>query len=213
MHEANGALFVARDDMIVAWERETGGSFEPDTTPWIMERLDGGCFVDVGASTGWFAIPVAMTGCSVIAFEPHRPAFDRLMENAHMNGVEIEAHNAAVGDSNGRAQLHFNISLPLTSGASILRDQCLVPSGRTTVEVVRLDGAITSRPCVVKIDVEGGEMDVLKGAAEIVARWRPFLVLEANTDTHRRQLAGWLHGNGYRFQVADERNMLCEPQS
>ena len=66
-HEANGARFIARDDMIVAWCRDTGQPFEPMTTAFMMERLKGrrGLFVDVGASTGWFSIPFAMGGHEV----------------------------------------------------------------------------------------------------------------------------------------------------
>jgi len=66
---------------------------------------------------------------------------------------------------------------------------------------------------LLKIDVEGHETAVLKGAERLIAVSRPSIVLEANTPRHEKALAGWCAANDYTYVIADERNMLCSPAS
>ncbi len=213
-HIANGCEFIAQDDMIVSFVRREKKEFEPKTTAWMFEVMkDGGLFVDVGASTGWFSVAFAMAGCEVVAFEPNAKPFRRLIENCSLNGVEIDARKQAASDVNGETVLYFNAGLPLTSGGSLSREDCLRPSGQATVETVRLDDAVSGAPKLVKIDVEGHEMAVLRGASGIIERHRPALVLEANTAAHVEALGEWLVARGYRWELADERNLLCAPKS
>lgn len=213
-HIANGCEFIAKDDMIVAYVRKEKRDFEPQTTAWMFARMgNGGLFVDVGASTGWFSVAIAAAGFDVVAFEPNVNPFRRLLENCALNEVEIDARNQAVSDANGEASLFFNAGLPLTSGASLNKADCLRPSGEAIVKTVRLDDAITGSPKLIKVDVEGHEMAVLRGAGKLIERNRPLMVLEANTAAHVADLAAWLEPRGYTWEIADERNLLCSPKS
>lgn len=212
--EANGARFIAENDMIVSWCRKTGKPFEPETTAFMFDVMAkrGGQFVDVGASTGWFSVPMAAQGFDVYAIEPNPRPAARLQENATLNDAFLVIHRAAASDMVGEAVLHFNAGLPLTSGASLNLEDCLAPTGRETVRTVMLDSLGLDDVSLVKIDVEGHELPVLRGAADLVGECRPHLVLEANTDAAREELSAWLDENGYEWMPADERNMLCSPR-
>lgn len=215
--EANGCRFIADDDMIVRWCRQTGKQFEPETTAWmfgVMAERDG-AFIDVGASTGWFSIPMAIRGREVHAYEPNKRVFPRLLENAALNGVTISAHPYALSQDAGEAVFWHNPHVLLTSGGSIEVATCHRPQS-DAVETRRFDDeAAASLPiALIKIDVEGHEAAVLDGATEtIIWRWRPRLMLEANTKKHEAVLAAWLNQAGYEYAKADDRNMLCTPIS
>ena len=84
------------------------------------------------------------------------------------------------------------------------------PAGDREVAVVALDDHQGPDPQVLKIDVEGGEADVLTGAAGMIARARPTIFLElhpgADEDRCRSSLEGW----GYRLRpLGDDRRFLA----
>lgn len=214
LYEANGVRFIASDDMIIAWERREDRAFEPVTTAWmqdVMQRREG-LFVDVGASTGWFTVAFLAAGFQVCAVEPNPKALARLRENLALNGVSCRLIEAAASRFAGRATFHYNPRVPLTSGGSVEAPTCGRPA-QLQVRTVRLDDEIGDPVALIKIDVEGHERSVLDGAREIIARDRPHLVLEANTERHFANLGAWLDQNGYAWTRADDRNMLCNPRS
>lgn len=208
-----GATWMAEGDPIITWLRRTGGKFEPATTPWMLEMMQGatGAYVDVGASTGWFAIPIAKRGYRVLAFECNARSLQRLKDNCALNDVYMTIHPVAVTDRIGTAIFTHNPRLPLTSGGSLE----YVPANRASeaVPCATLDSLIDEPVSFIKIDVEGHELAVLRGAERVIAENRPAMVLEANTPAHMAQLAEWCKANGYVFTVADTRNMLCLPAS
>lgn len=212
--EANGAKFIAQDDMIVRWLRDGHGEFEPATTKWLFDALSvrNGAFVDVGASTGWFTVPVAMTGRKVHAVEPNVRVLGRLAANCALNDVKPEIHRVAASDRVGKAVFHYNPRLPLTSGGSLESDA----GGRAQeeVETLPLDFIVgDDEVALIKMDVEGHEITALAGAERLIATWRPPLVLEANTEAHVATLAEWLLAHDYVWARADRRNMLCVARS
>lgn len=207
------AAWIAEDDQIVKWIRRTGLPFEPATTPWMLEQLDDrpGAYVDVGASTGWFAVPFAKRGRRVIAFECNARAVARLRQNCALNGVEIELHEAAASDRVGTATFTHNPRLPLTSGGSL--ERVAANRAHETVPCLTLDSVIDEPVALLKIDVEGHEIAVLRGAERLIATYRPAMVLEANDAAHEQVLADWCQANRYGWTRADGRNMLCLPAS
>lgn len=212
--EANGAKFVRKDDVIIHHICSGKGDFEPATTQWIFENLKHDkAYVDIGHSTGWFAIPAALKGYEVYGFEPLPNAYTRALRNMELSDVTYNLFNCAVSSKSGKMKLTYNGRLPITSGASL---EPRVPRGNESVEVdvITLDEALPSGLDVgiIKVDVEGHEIHVLEGAEKLVFQCRPKMVLEANSADKMEELANWLKSHDYSWEIKDTRNMICVPR-
>jgi FkbM family methyltransferase len=140
-------------------------------------RPDANC-IDVGANTGAVladAVRLAPLGRH-IAFEPIPAAYAALTER--FPGVDVR--RAALSDTRGTATFEHVISRPAYSGLKT-RDYPGAEKVETIeVDVERLDDALPEgfAPALVKIDVEGAELGVLRGGIETLRRHRPIVVLE-----------------------------------
>ncbi len=73
-----------------------------------------------------------------------------------------------------------------------------------------------SRIDVIKIDVEGAELDVLRGTAEVLKHFRPLIVVEVNKETYASagytitELTDYLQGFGYSFQMVGKNGSLTD---
>ncbi|MCX7304464.1 MAG: FkbM family methyltransferase [Hyphomicrobiales bacterium] len=142
----------------------------------------GARVVDVGANTGnhtvFFAGP--MRASSVTPFEPLPAAADVLRATVARNGlrtVDLGKLLIGVSDRAGRARLVFSERGGL--GATGLRSD---PHG--DIVVATLDSMLSAPVDLLKIDVEGMEMQVLSGAEDTIGRWRPMIFIEvANHNT------------------------------
>jgi FkbM family methyltransferase len=132
------------------------------------------CAIDVGAATGHITNYLAPRCKHVFAFEAVEPVYRQLrkMEGRHGN---VTALNAAVGDFDGMATIYVDDKRLSNSGF-----QDLVGGPETQVMAVTLDGIMYDALPVgfIKVDVEGTELDVLMGAAGIIANERPNLMVE-----------------------------------
>jgi FkbM family methyltransferase len=153
--------------------------YEPETGA-LLDRLvpaDGVMF-DIGANWGHFSLQVASRPGfrgQIHAFEP-MPSTYRDLE-ASIKGARLEAvvhpHNVAMSDSDGAA--HMTMPDGEHSGlATIVADDSGVPMRRA-----RLDSLGLPAPSVMKIDVEGHEAAVLRGAAQTIREARPMIIFES----------------------------------
>lgn len=157
----------------------------------------GAHVVDVGANTGnhtvFFAGP--MRAASVIPFEPLPAAANVLRATVERNGlraVDLSRLLVGVSDRPGRAGLVFSERGGL--GATGLR-----PDPQGDIVVATLDSMLSARVDLLKIDVEGMEMQVLSGAEETIRRWRPMIFIEV---ANRNTSAFWDWLKGSRYNVA-----------
>jgi FkbM family methyltransferase len=151
-----------------------------------MSRLlsDGDHAVDVGANKGsytfWMRHAVGPGG-RVHAFEPQPELAAYLRATcAAMRWENVEIREAAASDRSGQATLRVPGSGP-SPGASLEASAVAESSSRgVSCETVRLDDALAGaeRVAFVKVDVEGHELAVFRGAAEILARDSPALIFE-----------------------------------
>ena len=167
----------------------------------VREHLRGGDFVDVGAHVGLYTIAAAKgTSGRVLAFEPNPAARAQLAENLTLNGCRnVLVVPKAVGEAPGRALLRVP-STPDPSFSSL--DAGRFAEGEPVdVELTTVDAEVTAaslRPSVVKIDVEGGEVAVVRGMRETIAQHRPVLLVEVS-EASARELAARLSGySGFR---------------
>jgi FkbM family methyltransferase len=144
----------------------------------------GTTYIDVGAHVGSYAtlgaLAVGPTG-RVLAFEPDEANRSRLLRHVGLNrlpNVEVFDHGL------GEASANVSMVRPVAANSGMTR---AARSGETpdfAMQVRRLDDVIASvsgpRVSVVKIDVEGAEVGVVRGASRLIERDRPFIVFEEN---------------------------------
>jgi FkbM family methyltransferase len=173
----------------------------PEMLAWRWALRQGGLFVDVGANVGTYTIWAAELGAEVIALEPAMDTFGLLQENIALNGYPVTALRAAAGSHCGTARF----TAGLDAGNRV------TPDGPVVTELVTVDSLIGDRRVTgMKIDVEGFEIDVLRGAARALAEHRIGLIqIEWNEmsvsaiGTDRRPVAELLAGHGYRLYRPD----------
>jgi FkbM family methyltransferase len=166
----------------------------------------GSCVIDVGANVGFFSLRFAQwvgdTG-KVIAIEPEDRNYDNLVAALGRRGLSrrVDALKAVAAAIPGTAFLEINPLHPADHKLS--RDGTGLPATAVT-----LDGLVgdkgPSKPALVKIDVQGAEMQVLEGAADILKLAGPALFIElheAGLSKFDTSVAAILdHLSGYRYQ-------------
>ncbi|HEX6130334.1 MAG TPA: FkbM family methyltransferase [Actinomycetota bacterium] len=153
----------------------------------------GDVFVDVGANTGLFVLPIAeLVGSEgrVMAFEPAPDAARLLRSAARARGVspQVELHEMALGDEAGSLELRADPAAPEdTTKRSLFVDGPAVADVpvRAFDELVR-SGEVELPDGIdaVKIDVEGAELRVLAGMREALDRHRPRMIVVETIESH-----------------------------
>ena len=152
------------------------GKYEEQTTSLFERTLKPGMVIlDVGAHVGYFSLLAArLVGSEgkVFSFEPDPINYELLVQNIELNGyTNISAANSAVGDKLGSLTL---FQTALDSGRHSTYHHGLPENGSVEVNVSTLDAFLDARDWpdidLVKVDVEGAEMDVLRGMAELLER-------------------------------------------
>jgi FkbM family methyltransferase len=187
----------------IGLSRMIHGKFESAETTFLIQRAKPGTTaIDAGANVGLFTIPLARavgSAGTVLAFEPSPENVERLRRNIALNALKnVAVYDSALGETCGKAWLHVE-------GDPAYHTLRLAGSGRrgavTEVNVLRLDDAWNDvgRPqvSVVKIDVEGSEALVLRGADALLEACRPTILVEAATRNALSKLAAWLEPRGF----------------
>jgi FkbM family methyltransferase len=178
-------IHVDPGDFAVGHTVARTGVYEPDVSATLREVLtEGATFVDAGANIGWFSLLAAsLVGPAgkVLAIEPNPRNVALLRRSAEANGfANIEAVTVALADEPGAVALETDGS----NGRVIKVDgppDTPVPAS-FVVATWPLDTVLSragvKRVDVMKIDVEGAEPLVLRGATEMLERDRPVLISE-----------------------------------
>lgn len=192
------------------------GAYETAELAWLRTVLGPGeVAVDVGANIGFFTMHMAALvgpGGRVFAFEPQPEVRGLLERSVRENRFEdrVTVSPAAVSDRVGTSRLVcLDVVAAGNSGGSYLSTRSdALPTGHATLEVptVTLDSVpFPGRVALVKIDAEGAEGLVVRGAARFLAEHRPALLVEVNPEALAREaattgagLVSTLCGLGYR---------------
>ena len=180
-----GAVFKLHPESVhdvrMAMLLSGGRTYEPATLQVVLGALQpGSAFVDVGANNGYFAVLAARrvgTSGTVLAFEPNPSAFRRLKENVSANHLSnVTCYEAGLSD---RPEL-------ATLGLTALDDGCgslhVKRGTRIPVRLIVGDSLLAGRRIdVVKVDVEGHELQVLHGLTNSIrSPESPLLIVEWN---------------------------------
>jgi FkbM family methyltransferase len=173
------------------------GSYEFVKQRAIAASLrSGDVFFDIGANVGFYALLgsryVGPAG-KVCAFEPVPKNLAQLNRHLQLNScANVTVFDVAVSDRQGLAQ--FDSSLGPSEGH-------LAPNGGLSVRIVTLDVLVETGdvpfPDVVKLDVEGAEAQVLRGAEKLLGRKRPKIFLATHGEGPKEDCIGRLLRLGY----------------
>ncbi|MFJ4209604.1 FkbM family methyltransferase [Paenarthrobacter sp. NPDC089675] len=163
----------------------------------LAEYLEpGDLVIDVGANIGNHSLYFSgVCGADVIAFEPLPLAFEVLQRNVRANSLEtkIEVQQKAVGAAPAKAKLE-KLDLANVGATSFSVDT----DGE--FEVSSLDAEnINRQVALIKVDAEGMDLQVLRGAAGLISRDRPIIAVEAATKSDQRNLEQFAAEAGYAF--------------
>jgi FkbM family methyltransferase len=205
-------LLDPHDDVSRTILISVAGRWEPEVWDAIGSGLpEGAVFLDVGAHIGYdtlkASVKVGREG-RVVAFEPNPNTLTLLRSNIAASGAaNVIVQPIACTDTDTTLTL-FDSTLGGNSGSSSLSQQNAGSAARTyTVRGRPIDDVVAElglkRIDVLKADVEGAELLVLRGATETLKRYHPKLVLEevprqlANMNTSIEELEAFIKSVGY----------------
>lgn len=190
--------------------------FEPMSMKlWCDKARTATAILDIGAQVGVYSL----AACSlrddipVHAFEPNPDAFARLALHRRINEFDnMVCHREALANFTGITSLSWVVKGELiSSGASFGRSG----DGRQTVPCVvdSLDrfGFVLGERGLVKIDVEGAEINVLEGARRTISTYRPDIILETFSAHAASMWNSVAHALGYNIWKILETDMRAVP--
>jgi FkbM family methyltransferase len=176
----HGYILAPADDAAFACILAEGRSWEAATSKLLdLVLKDGMTFVDIGAHVGIQTIQAGRlvgTNGRVIAFEPTPTLFNLLQKSIRLNGLEnvCSCTNMAISSHEGVGTLHLSDIYGHSSLYPLVHEKDTLPVKVSTLDNLLRDSA---RIDVVKIDVEGAELEVLAGMQQIIANHPEILLI------------------------------------
>jgi FkbM family methyltransferase len=197
----HGQMLALAGDRYVTTSLATYGELSPSEWDLLAQLVKPGMtVVEAGANVGAFSIPLARA-CfpgPLYLFEPQQRVFQLLCANLALNGVQNAiAYPEACGAADGVVRVpYLDYSAPLNFGGVSVSEAEGAPGMRT--RATPLD-ALELQAChLLKIDVEGFEAQVLRGAVETIAKFRPVLYVENDRPALQQELISLIASLGYR---------------
>jgi FkbM family methyltransferase len=181
------------------------GAFERAEVELARARARAGSTaIDVGANVGIFTIPLALAvgpAGRVIAVEPSPENVAQLEHNVRLNELaNVDVEPIALAAEPGEVALQLGADPAFHSTTTVVRSRAAATSTLVRAETLDRLWHAAGAPDVsfLKIDTEGGELDVLDGARELLATCRMPILLEAKEQERVRALDEALLPLGYR---------------
>ncbi len=188
----------------LGWAWLVYGAFEPAELAFANEAAgQGGWVFDVGGNVGVFSVSVAQfvaPGARVVAFEPLPGSVRRLRENlARSQLMNVDVAQVAAASAPGEMEF---LAADDAAYSGLVAS---VEGGRhgrvVRVPLATIDSVWESKGspkvCFMKLDIEGGELDALRGARRLLQTCQPVLLVEAATAAHVASLEQLLGPLGY----------------
>ena len=197
-----------------------GGYTEPNLLTWFKQNVAAGeCWLDVGAHYGYTSLALgALVGerGSVWAFEPIPETAGHLVRTAQINRLrQLHVIPVALGEPE-------SLVLERTAAVRGMAEVGLpMPDVASAILVARLDWLwprLTTTPSSkihgIKIDVQGMELQVLRGMSDILKTHKPALVVELHAGVDRADVLNTLKAAGYtaRGQPVESSELQGEPR-
>jgi FkbM family methyltransferase len=207
------------------WRSFWTGEYEPETMRLLCSFLKPGAVVlDVGANVGFYSIALGrrlqrMSG-KLFAIEPVQGNFARLTRMIALNGLQdtVTAVNMALGCGEGEVPLYWEEETGAATGNAMLLVGEDKRAPNAFARLTRLDTLAQEIPItschLIKIDVEGAELDFLRGGSAFLQQHRPIICMEFNAVCMKKfgytfeDVAALVRPWGYRFYRHDGTDAL-----
>jgi len=191
-------------------------SYEPAETRFVEAVLQpGDVFVDVGANVGWFTLLastiVGETG-RIHAFEPRAETGDYFEKTVMLNRLQdqVTVYRYGLADGEGQGCLNWAKDTDNPGGSFLADDVASERMETQSVALRQLDQLGLQRVDFMKVDVEGAEMRVFRGARATLERCRPMILselspemLERGSGAHTDAFFAFFKELGYRCFTVD----------
>lgn len=199
----NTDIKIGVSSILEIFRCETYEAKEPETLDWIDQFQKGEILFDIGGNIGVYTLYAGKKGCKVFTFEPESQNFSRLVNNISLNDLtEVRPYCIGLGDKNELTILHLTSmqagdSQHQVGEASELYDRKFETIKQGCV-IFSLDDLCFKYglpvPNHVKIDVDGLEPQIIKGAEKVLRSQNVKTVLiEINTEINK--------GSGETFDI------------
>lgn len=195
----------------------------------ILEKHQNGVVLDIGANLGTFTIPLAKANPRLTfhSFEPQRIIYYQLCANTFINGLDnVYTHHFGLSDKQDRMRLILPDYATETNIGAFSVDkevreesgyECSTKGRDETITLFPLDDGQHKNVRLIKIDVEGHELEVIKGAIKTIKNnnyppiifeawnWKPWF------EPKRKALFEYLRGHGYDITEGGNNNIAQHP--
>lgn len=216
-------LFHATNEM-VTWRINTIRQKEPETIQWIDTFMPDDLFIDIGANIGLYSLYAAFScGVTVIAFEPESLNYALLNKNIFINKMDkkIKAYPIAISDGMTWSELHIS---EFKEGGSChnFEDTCNFKHEPSLFSYTQgclsmsLDELIQKKfidiPQHIKIDVDGIEHKILKGAKQLLEHpeLKSILVEINNNLPIHREIIDQMTTKGFLYSQKQAEAHMCK---
>jgi len=215
-----------KDDLFRIAKRNRLLSFEPTSLlMWQKGCSTGGIAIDIGAYTGIYTVTAILSGADQIyTFEPNLVISNFLEKNIKMNvdGAKVVLRKIALGSEIGEGELLapknrlYRFGNSTGSGIQLAtatnnRDLgAWQKFAEIKISTLDLEVPEIDHPSVkmIKIDVEGFEMEVLRGAKKILSSSNPTVIVEALTQDNKREILIFMSMLKYSLICEAEKNLI-----
>lgn len=199
-----GMMLVNRHEYGLPWSLEEDGEWVPIEIEFLMQFVRGVVF-DIGANIGTHTLAFARVAHHVYSFEPQKLTYYTLCSNLLLNNVfNVTPCELAIGNYDGFIPMYAPDPRIRNASAGIA-----VGEGDNQVGIMKLDSMPhLPVPYFIKIDVEGYELEVLRGAVQLLKKGVNFIYVEIHSEELIAPICTLMESLGYRSNKAIETRIV-----
>jgi FkbM family methyltransferase len=211
-------------DRYAGWSEMLDGTYDHVLFESLKDHLSQKELViwDIGAHFGYNSLvfaKITSPDARILSFEPNLANIERFRENLDSNkelSDKITLHNYALSDADEQAFFYFSDSIDDSVSSGSYLGSVLPPLGpetyaafqSTSLFVRSADSLIENEklpsPHIIKIDVEGAEFEVLKGAKNLLTDVKPVLIIEIHHIKAMHEVSALLHELNYTTTILED---------
>jgi len=208
-----GTISYLKRDLLIGRALHEYGEWAQAEIDFLLDLVGAGStIIDVGAFIGTHTIAFARhvgSNGKVYAFEPRNTMFELLSLNVEQNKLfNVKLFNVALSDVTGTTHINegnlAEVDNPGKFSLYLEAESVSVDINNITIVVATLDQYHIDSCDLIKIDVEGMELRVLKGAAETLQRCQPMVLAECVSLHNGWQIVTWMKERGYHALLHNE---------